>query len=263
MRSIARKFQPDRNVEYLFYQTLVGTWPIEVERLQAYMLKAAREAKQHTSWTARDEEYEQAVASFIEKTMADRQFRESIGEFVSELVGPGQINSLAQTLLKLTSPGVPDIYQGSELWDFRLVDPDNRGPVDFALRGKLLQEWTDATPESILARTDEGLPKLWLIQQLLRYRRSEPDVFNHGAYEPLSAAGSNSQKVVAFLRGDRFMCVVPRLIMNLGGDWKDTTLELPTGRWRHLLTGEVFSGGSLNMTDLFKRFPVASMARKD
>ena len=194
--------------------------------------------------------------------MADRQFCESIGKFVAELVGPGRINSLAQCLLKLASPGVPDIYQGSELWDFRLVDPDNRGPVDFALRGKLLQEWTDATPESILARADEGLPKLWLIQQLLRYRRSEPDVFNHGAYEPLSAAGSNSQKVVAFLRGDRFICVVPRLIMNLGGDWQDTTLELPTGRWRHLLTGEVFSGGSQPITDLFKRFPVAALRGK-
>jgi (1->4)-alpha-D-glucan 1-alpha-D-glucosylmutase len=257
------QFRPDRNAEYLYYQTLVGAWPIEPARLQAYMLKAVREAKQHTSWTAPNEEYEQAVALFIEKTMADRQFCDAIGKFVAELVGPGRINSLSQCLLKLASPGVPDIYQGSELWDFRLVDPDNRGPVDFAIRSKLLQEWTDATPETILARADEGLPKLWLIQQLLRYRRSEPDVFNLGAYEPLSATGGKAQNVISFMRSDRFICAVPRLLMNLGGDWKDTSLELPTGRWRHLLTGEILSGGSVPIADLFKRFPVAALARKD
>ncbi len=157
---------------------------------------------------------------------------------------------------------MPDIYQGSELWDFRLVDPDNRTPVDFKLRSLLLKEWIDATPETILARADEGLPKLWLIQQLLRYRRSEPDVFNHGGYEPLSAEGSNAANIVAFLRGDRFICIVPRLTMNLGGDWKDTTIGLPAGRWRHLFTGDMFAG-SQPIGELFKRFPVAALARKE
>ncbi len=131
--------------------------------------------------------------------------------------------------MKLTCPGVPDIYQGSELWDLRLVDPDNRGPVDFAARGKLLEELKRLTPEQILARSDEGLPKLWLIQRTLAFRQMHPQVFDRGAYEPLAAEGAKADHVVAFLRGDEAVIVVPRLVMGLAGNWEDTSLVLPAG----------------------------------
>src|SRR5262245_5744517 len=120
---------PDRNAEYLFYQTLVGAWPIDSDRMTAYMAKATREAKAHTSWTSPNETYEHALRAFIESSMADRAFTSDLEAFVAPLIAAGRVNSLAQTLLKLTTPGIPDIYQGNELWDLSLVDPDNRRPV--------------------------------------------------------------------------------------------------------------------------------------
>ena len=130
---------PDRNTEYFFYQTLVGAWPVCTERLTVYMEKVSREAKVHTSWTSPNADYDDALRLFVEASLADAAFMQDV-EFVEPLVGPGRINSLAQTLIKLTAPGVPDLYQGTELWALHLVDPDNRRSVDYDERRRALSE---------------------------------------------------------------------------------------------------------------------------
>lgn len=254
---------PDRNAEYLFYQTLVGAWPISAERLAAYMEKAAREAKVHTSWTRHNPEYEEALRSFVTAVLNDKDFVADLEAFVAPLVEPGRINSLAQTLIKLTAPGVPDFYQGSEIWDLSLVDPDNRRPVYYELRRRLLDDLKRGmAPEEILARGDEGLPKLWLIHQGLQLRRRSPESFGpEGAYEPLQTAGSRAGHVVAFTRGGAVAAIAPRLPIRLQGDWQDTTLELPPGSWRDELNGGEIEGGRHPVADLLARFPVALLAR--
>jgi (1->4)-alpha-D-glucan 1-alpha-D-glucosylmutase len=254
---------PDRNAEYLFYQTVVGAWPISAERLTAYMEKAAREAKVHTSWTRQNPEYEEALRSFVASVLDDKDFVADLEAFVAPLVEPGRINSLAQTLIKLTAPGVPDFYQGSEIWDLSLVDPDNRRPVDYGLRRRLLDDLKRgmATKE-ILARGNEGLPKLWLIHQGLQLRRRSPEAFGpEGAYEPLQAAGARAEHVVAFSRGGAVAAVAPRLPIRLQGDWQGTTLQLPPGSWRDELNGGEVEGGPRPVADLLARFPVALLAR--
>jgi len=252
---------PDRNAEYLLYQTLVGAWPVSVERAAAYMEKAAREAKAHTSWTRNDADYEQALRGFVEAVLGDADFIAGLERFVATLIAPGRINSLAQTLLKLSSPGVPDFYQGTEIWDLSLVDPDNRRPVDYEARRRMLADlkW-GMTPEEILARMDEGLPKLWLTHQGLQLRRRLPEVFA-GTYEPLRVSGPRAEHAVAFLRGGAVAAVAPRLPLRLAGDWRGTELELPPGSWRNELTGEEIEGGALPLADLLARFPVALLTR--
>ena len=254
---------PDRNAEYLFYQTLVGAWPIDPDRVIGYMKKASREAKAHTSWTSPDEAYDTALGSFIEAAMADLSFTVDVEAFVAPLITAGRVNSLAQTLLKLTAPGIPDIYQGTELWDLSLVDPDNRRPVDYALRRRLLAALDRATPKEIMARSDEGLPKLWLIRQTLQLRRHRPELFGEdGTYRPLSAIGARSGHVVAFVRGDAAITVVPRLVMRLEENWMNTTLELPSGRWRNELTADVVQG-IVPVAELLAQFPVALLSRAE
>ncbi|HET9211165.1 MAG TPA: malto-oligosyltrehalose synthase [Thermoanaerobaculia bacterium] len=257
---------PDRNAEYLFYQTLVGAWPISAERAAAYMEKAAREAKVHTSWTRQNAEYEEALRAFVTGVLEDKDFVADLEAFVAPLVGPGRTNSLAQTLLKLTAPGVPDFYQGSEIWDLSLVDPDNRRPVDYGLRRRLLDDLKRGlASEEILARMDDGLPKLWLIHQGLHLRRRLPEAFGpDGAYEPLRAAGPRAEHLVAFMRGVRggaVAAIAPRLPLRLQGDWQGTLLELPPGSWRDELNGEEIAGGSRPVAELLARFPVALLAR--
>lgn len=247
---------PDRNTEYLFYQTLVGAWPISIERIVAYMEKAVREGKQHTTWTNPNSDYERAVREFVEGALSDEAFVRDVDAFVAAIVEPGQINSLSQTLLKLTAPGVPDIYQGTELWDFSLVDPDNRRPVDFEARRCLLDELGTLSVDAIWARRNEGLPKLWLIRQALGMRRSHGDWFM-GAYEPLHAGGTKAAHVIAFLRGKSVIAVAPRLTVRLAGDWADTVLDLPGGDWRNVLTDELWQGRAVGVRELFARFPVA------
>jgi (1->4)-alpha-D-glucan 1-alpha-D-glucosylmutase len=257
-----RDGMPDRNTEYLFYQTLVGAWPIDRERALAYMQKAIREAKRRTSWTAPNAEFEEAVNAFVVDVLADRAFADELQAFVDRLAEPGRVNSLAQLLLKMTAPGVPDIYQGSELWDLSLVDPDNRRDVDFQRRGQLLAELTDVTPEAVLARTDEGLPKLWVIKQALALRRARPRAFGpEGTYEPLRAEGTRAAHVVAFVRGEEVLTLVPRWPLRLGGDWDDTRIDLPAGRWRHLFSGDLFATGPTTVHALLSRFPVCLLAR--
>jgi len=247
---------PDRNMEYLFYQTLVGAWPLATERALAYMEKASREAKMHTSWIAPNRRYEEALRRFVERVLCDDDFQADVASFLELLIEPGRINSLAQTLIKLTAPGVPDIYQGSELWDLSLVDPDNRRLVDFELRRRLLREMDALGVEQISQRMDEGLPKLWVIRQGLRLRKRLAEVFASGSYRPIPVAGEKCAHVVAFSRGDRVISIVPRLVRSRGS-WGNTTVRIPEGEWRNELTAENVKGGTVRLTQLFSSFPVA------
>jgi len=254
----------DRNAEYLFYQTLVGAWPIERDRILEYMRKAAREAKLHTSWTAPNDEYERSLAGFVEGALDNAEFIAELTAFVAPLVGPGHLNALAQTLLKLTAPGVPDFYQGSELWSFDLVDPDNRRPVDYALRRRLLAEMRCATVDQVIARAGEGLPKLWLIHHALALRQRRPPLFGrHAGYKPLRAHGTRAAHVIAFSRGDGAIAIAPRLPLTLGGDWADTAIALPRGRWHNEFTGDTIDGGEILLAKLLARFPVCLLSREE
>jgi (1->4)-alpha-D-glucan 1-alpha-D-glucosylmutase len=255
---------PDRNTEYFYYQTLVGAWPLDVQRATAYMEKASREAKVHTSWTAPQPEYDAALTRFVERTLADPAFTGSLARFVDTVSEAGRRNSLAQTLLKLTAPGIPDFYQGTELWSFDLVDPDNRRPVDYAARRRLLDAACQATPEAVLARAGEGLPKLWLIRRGLAVRARHSPAFGRGAggiYEPLAVTGRWADRIVAFSRGGTVATVVPRLARAIE-DWSDTAVTLPAGRWRDTLTDDAWDG-SVRIARLLARFPVALLERTE
>ena len=253
---------PDRNIEYHLYQTLVGAHPIGPDRLLPYAEKAAREAKTHTSWTAVDEDYERAVREFVERALADSEFLAAVDGFAGPLVGPGRVNSLAWKLLVLTAPGVPDLYQGSELWDLSLVDPDNRRPVDYDLRRRLLGELDGLAAEEAWARPGEGLPKLLVVQRTLQLRRRRPAAYGpEGTYRPLVAHGPKARHAVAFARAEEVVTVVPRLVLGLAGEWAGTELELPPGQWRDEFTCAVVDGGRQPLANLLGRFPVALLAR--
>ncbi len=253
---------PSRNDEYYLYQTLVGAWPIPRDRLSAVLLKSAREAKRHTSWQSPDPVYEQALLTFADTCLTDPVFRSDLNGFVASLVKPGRVNSLAQTLIKLTAPGVPDIYQGSELWDHSLVDPDNRRPVDYGIRQRMLAELAGSSAAAIMARSDTGLPKLWVTKTALQLRACMPGAFGPtSTYRALGAVGPHADHVLAFSRCDRVVTVVPRLTMGLGGGWEGTTLPLPPGRWHSELDGQSFEEATVAVADLLRLFPVALLTR--
>jgi len=259
---------PDRNTEYFYYQTLIGAWPLSVERAQAYMQKATREAKQQTSWVANNKEFEEALNQFIAATLGSAPFIEKLVQFVERVKGAGRVNSLAQTLLKYTAPGVPDLYQGTELWDLSLVDPDNRRPVDYALRQALLKEIHTLSLKAgaalAMQRMEEGLPKLWLIHRALLLRREHPEWFgSEAAYVPIPVEGKAAQHAIAYLREDSVVTVVPRLPLTMGGAWQKTTVLLPEGRWKNWLTGAVVDGGPVAMEALLKEFPVTLLTREE
>jgi len=259
---------PDRNTEYLYYQTLIGAWPLPIDRAQEYMLKAVREAKQQTSWVANHKDFEDALRMFIELTLNYAPFLRELNQFVARVQDAGRVNSLVQTLLKYTAPGMPDLYQGGELWDLSLVDPDNRRPVDYGLRKRLLCELKQMTGTDIAAQVmmqaDEGLPKMWTIHKALEVRRERPDCFNAEAeYTPIEVDGAKHDHVIAYLRGEDVVTVAPRLTLKLDGSWKDTIVVLPKGRWRNRLTGGVVAGGVIPMKMLLKDFPVALLVRED
>ncbi len=267
-----RPDQPDRNAEYLLYQTLVGAWPIAVERVVAYMAKATKEAKQHTSWTDPDPEYDTAVEDFVRAVMADQAFLAELDAFVAPLVEPGRVTSLAQALCRLTAPGVPDTYQGCELWESNLVDPDNRRPVDFQRRRALLAELTELAgqPAQVAAhlssRAGEGLPKLAVVRAALRLRGHHPEWFGAaGSYRPLPVGGDQAGHVVAFARAESVVTVVPRLVIGLdrSGGWGDTCVELPGAEWDEQVTGACVAGGRVRLDHLLGPFPVALLARAD
>jgi (1->4)-alpha-D-glucan 1-alpha-D-glucosylmutase len=255
---------PDRNMEYLYYQTLVGAWPLTVTRALAYMQKAAHEAGEHTCATSPNADYDTALRQFIIATLADAGFLLELENFVAPLVKPGCINSLAQTLLKLAAPGVPDIYQGTELWDLSLVDPDNRRPVDFALRQRLLAQAANLSAEEAWKNWSSGMPKLWLIRRVLNLRRRRPDWFGPAArYQALAARGHASQHVVAFKRGESLIALVPRLVIKLRNAWRETTVELPPGNWHNELTDEAIPPRPAPLRDLLRKFPVALLSREE
>ncbi len=300
---------PSRNDEYLLYQTLVGTWPLEplekhshhefTERIQGYMQKAIHEAKQRTSWINPNPEYDDAVRTFVGTVLKDRpknRFLVDFRAFHERIVHWGLYNALSQVVLKLTSPGVPDIYQGQELWDFSLVDPDNRRPVDFTKRKEILaqlQSELSAGDDARLALarhlanhpTDPRL-KMFVTWQLLRFRREHADLFQQGSYLPLEIEGTNSSHVVAFAwrwktleqTEKTAVVVVPRLLSRLrshsvnaddipgpplGPVWSDTRLllaDLPCESVRNLFTGQTLypeANNLLPLATVFADFPVA------
>jgi (1->4)-alpha-D-glucan 1-alpha-D-glucosylmutase len=252
---------PDRETELLYYQTLVGAHPLPLERALPYMEKAAREAKRQTSWTSPDERYERALAGFVRGTLADETFTDDLAAFCHPIVEAGRVVSLAQTLIALTLPGVPDVYQGNELWDLSLVDPDSRRAVDFALRRRLLGELDGLDARTVLARADEGLPKLHVISRALRLRSERPDVFDRGAYDPLPVDGEHAAHAIAYTRGGEVAVIVPRFVLRAGADPTDATVRLPQGEWCDRLTGAPRRGGRQRVAELLDPFSVALLAR--
>jgi (1->4)-alpha-D-glucan 1-alpha-D-glucosylmutase len=238
----------DANTEYHFYQSLVGAWPIGANRLRPYMEKATREAKSHTSWMTPDVGYESAVDEFVSGVLGDRDFATSVEGFLrdTQLVERGRRNSLRQVTLLLTCPGIPDIYQGSELWDLSLVDPDNRRPVDYDLRRQLSS--TAAGPDWSIG-DDRGDTKHWLTLRLLGARNVD------GTYDPLQVTGRRAGDVVAYRSGG-MVAVVP---VRSDDRWADTLVELPPGRWRNVLSDDHVAGGMRDMAELLDQAPLAVM----
>lgn len=290
---------PTRNDEYLLYQTLVGAWPVGTlgdeawrqftERIEQYMLKAAREAKEHTSWANRNADYEGALSHFT-KAILDRasknQFLPDFADFHHRIARIGSYNSLSQCLLKMTSPGVPDVYQGNEIVQFSLVDPDNRRPVDYEQRKSLLED-VKATREpqelqqylrALMANPADGRAKLFLTWKTLAFRKTKTLLFEQGTYTPLNVTGAKAGHVAAFARdhdGQTAVVAVPRLCVGLLGEdhdsicdeavWDDTLLELenPAKCYHNIFTGECYpvsSDGrhaSVRVASLLHDFPVA------
>jgi (1->4)-alpha-D-glucan 1-alpha-D-glucosylmutase len=251
----------DRDTEYLLYQTLVGSWPISEARLGAYMLKAVREAKLLTSWLTPNADYEAAVLRLVHDVLENADFLGALEQLLVPVLRIARLHSLTQTLLKVTCPGIPDVYQGTELWDTSLVDPDNRRPVDFALRARLLAQLEQGlSPEHILARLDEGLPKLWVLSQGLKVRAERRFSLAPSArYEPVSVHDDAAERVIAFLRGDDVLVVGQRFAH--GAALETPTLTVPPGTWLNRLTGETVTAGEQRIACLLARFPVALLVR--
>jgi (1->4)-alpha-D-glucan 1-alpha-D-glucosylmutase len=249
----------DRPLAHLVWQNLVGAWPISRERAHGYVEKAAREAGTSTTWTNPVQEFEEALHALVDAAYDDEAAAGRITKIVERIEGFGRSNSLSQKLLQLTMPGVPDVYQGTELWDLSLVDPDNRRPVDYAERRRLLA----ALDEGEVPAVDEtGAAKLLVVSRTLRARRDHPEWFD--GYEPVTATGPAAEHVVAFDRGGA-VTVATRLPAGLAaaGGWSDTGLQLPTGAWRDLLTGArvVSDANGAPLAEVLGRLPVALLVR--
>jgi (1->4)-alpha-D-glucan 1-alpha-D-glucosylmutase len=289
---------PDRDDEYRFYQVLVAIWPPDVvdpldavgairDRLSAHMLKAVRESARHTSWIHPNDPYEQALSRFVTGALANPRFLSSCAAFARSVARVGLVNSLAQTLLKIASPGVPDFYQGSELWDLHLVDPDNRVVPDYAAAARAMKTLQDAlaggdggrpaVASTLLQTWESGAAKLFVTAEALRLRRERVALFLEGSYQPLFTQGHADGGVVAFARAhgdDVAVVVAPRLVAGMmhgnawpiGDAWGDLTVGLPDavrGRTlRNVLTGEISAVGAsapatLATSDALATFPVA------
>ncbi|HWK89554.1 MAG TPA: malto-oligosyltrehalose synthase, partial [Longimicrobium sp.] len=290
---------PDANDEYLLYQTLVGAWPFGAldgearrdftARLQGYMEKATREAKTHTSWINPSAAYDDGLRDFIAAILrrGDNGFVDDLVPFQRTVSRLGMLSSLSQTLVRLTSPGVPDVYQGQETWDFSLVDPDNRRPVDFALRRRLLASLTERAEQvtrgqlcgELVEGWEDGRIKLHVVQTALRLRQALPAVFRAGEYLPLAGEGERAEHVLAFARVQGSAAVitaVPRLVATLTRErgfalpdartWKGTHLAVPralAGAYRNALTGEQVRVGEDGIAagEVFGAFPVALLEK--
>jgi (1->4)-alpha-D-glucan 1-alpha-D-glucosylmutase len=245
---------PEPDLEYLMWQTLVGAWLIGDERLGEYLGKAMHEAKTRTSWTVRDRGYESAVLGLAEALLADPELTAGIAGFVAKIAPDARVNSLGAKLVQLTMPGVADVYQGCELTGLSLVDPDNRRPVDYERRRRLLAALR-GDPDQMAGLDAE---KLLVTSRALWLRRDHPEWFA-GGYTPLAAEGPAAEHAVAFSRGEHAVTVATRLPAGLrrGGGWADTVLPLPELHWRDLLTGTRHAGLRPLMSDLTRRLPVA------
>jgi (1->4)-alpha-D-glucan 1-alpha-D-glucosylmutase len=274
---------PDRNIEYLFYQMLVGAWPVALdlsdaaavaeltERIAAAMIKSVREGKEQSSWSYPNLDYEAGLTHFVHGALDasyPNPFLADFADFIGLLARPAAIASLAQLVLKLTAPGVPDIYQGGELWDFTLVDPDNRRPIDFAQRRRMLGGMSDASAGELAGKWQDGREKLFVTARLLGLRRDDPELFAAGDYQPLGIGeGRNSDRLCAFTRSHRDSALVvalPRLTYGLfrdgvPADFGATEIILPApGPWRNVFTGTKLTGRKpLPANELFRDFPVA------
>jgi (1->4)-alpha-D-glucan 1-alpha-D-glucosylmutase len=273
---------PERNIEYLFYQALLGAWPPGLapgdatgvenlgERIAAYMIKAVREGKQQSSWSNPNTAYEAGLERFVRAVLdASREnpFLTQFHTFVMSLARHGAIASLSQLVLKLTVPGVPDFYQGGELWDYSLVDPDNRRPVDWGVRRGLLEEVAAASTQDLAEHWQDGREKLFVTRRLLEWRRSHPDLFAEADYQPLEVEGERSGHLCAFARNlgsTSLVVAAPRLVWGLyrGGttaDWGAAELVLPeSGAWQDVFTGRRLAGQKrVPVSDLLVDFPVS------
>jgi (1->4)-alpha-D-glucan 1-alpha-D-glucosylmutase len=259
-RWTARRGIDEPSLNLLAWQTLVGAWPISTERLQDYLEKAAKEGKVRTTWVDHDEEFERAVAAWPEEVLGDGELAAEIEQFVERVKGPGWSNALGQKLLQLTSPGVPDVYQGTELWDLSLVDPDNRREVDYGVRREILDRIVDGELPEV---DDIGAAKLLVVHRALSLRRERPGLFD--GYRPLHAEGEAAQHALAFNRGADLVVVATRLPVELeaGGGWRDTVLPLPAGPgvWTDVLTGRPVETMFPALAGLLDRYPVALLVR--
>jgi (1->4)-alpha-D-glucan 1-alpha-D-glucosylmutase len=276
------------------YQTLVGSYPDNGHadrdyqmRLFAYLEKAVREAKVHSSWTNPDEAYEQALRHFAASLLASPPFLDDLWTLVQRVTLAARLSSLAQVAIKIASPGVPDIYQGGEFWDLSLVDPDNRRPVDFAARRRTLAELMRrfvagpasraelASEVSVAAALADGRAKLLLTAAALRFRRAHGPLFLEGAYLPLDVDGAHAIHVIAFARqhdGEQLVCVAPRLLVQLCAKglpirWNGR-VRVPAawnGTWNDIVSGTPVEArdGTLALADCFAAFPVALLSRHE
>ncbi len=255
---VSDELAPSRNEEYLLYQTLIGSWPLVEEdrekylsRIQQYMIKAIKEAKINSSWTEPNEEWEKAVQDFVAAILDERKSAEFLADFSSladQMAPLGAMNSLAQIVLKCTTPGTPDIYQGTEVWDLSLVDPDNRRPVDYEKRRSLLSTLSNVSGEELVSDWKSGRIKLHVLQKLLRFRREHKEFFHEASYRPLQTTGTHASRIIAFSRvwkETRLLVIVPRLTRSLGsfprGEiWQDACVAGMDGTdapWKSLFTG--------------------------
>jgi (1->4)-alpha-D-glucan 1-alpha-D-glucosylmutase len=282
-RAVQGRMVPDPNEEMLIYQTLAGVWPLNADeigevpdRLEQFLIKAARESKQYTTWLRPDEAYEAALTGFARRILrrSNARFLDDFLRLQARIAHHGCLNSLAQVTLKATSPGVPDFYRGSELWDFSLVDPDNRRPVDYALRQALLESVETADVSEMLDGWRDGRIKLFTTTRLLQLRRRRAEFFQTADYQPLTVRGPQRAHVVGFARrsGRQWMVTVtPRLVANLSPPgrlplgakvWTSTTLVLPSGapvRWKNIFTDKVVAARrrGLALGEVFAECPVA------
>ncbi|HQY98437.1 MAG TPA: malto-oligosyltrehalose synthase [Propionicimonas sp.] len=256
---------PDPGFANLLWQAIVGVWPAERDRLAGYAEKAMREAGDRTSWTKPDAEYEAAVLAAVDAANDSAEVRTVLQGVVDAIAPHGWSNALAAKLLDLTVPGVPDLYQGSELWELSLVDPDNRRPVDFAARASLLAKVRTGARPPLPSGLDDGAAKLLLCHQALTLRRDRPELF--AGYSPLVADGPAADHLLAFDRGGA-ISVATRLPVGLAanGGWRDTALPLPEGRWRDLISGRAMARdehGVVRVAELLDQYPVALLVHDE
>jgi len=249
---------PDPSLAHLIWQAAVGAWPISRERLQAYALKAAREAGVATTWQHPNERFESALRAMVDPVYDDPALHREVADFAASITPPGWSNSLGQKLVQLTMPGVPDTYQGTELWDYSLVDPDNRRPVDFGVRRELLGRIDEGWQPPI---DHSGAAKLLVTSRTLRLRRRRPELFTE--YRPVFADGMVADHVLAFDRGG-VVVVATRLPVGLSrhGGWFDTTLSLDGHSWTEVFTNSSYGGSRLAVADVLHRYPVALLVKE-